>query len=290
MGLKRKPKPDRRIAVALSDFHCGLRLGLLSPATTLKDCNGDEWSPALTETQNYLWSIYQQHLASVVHLAQDDPVILLLLGDLTQGLKHWSGVWGTRLYDHIEGAVACLDPWFDRCNIQAVRLALGTEAHTQEGTSEFLIAERLQAKHPGIDVGVAQHYKLSIDGISLDIAHHGPGGGIRQWTSGNVAGHYLKSLMLEERVNKDVIPDVVLRAHVHRWIRESNTLHTKQGDLFSEILVIPGYCGINPFARKVTRSVLTQTHGLVALEIVDGMLKQIHPFTRMMDVRKEERL
>lgn len=285
----RRRRNRRRVVVALSDLHCGLRLALLNPATVLLDANGDEWTPSLTATQRYLWDVYQGHVRDVADLANGDPVILLLHGDMTQGLIHWSGVWGTRLYDHIVGAVACLDPWVEVCNVQAVRLALGTEAHTHEGTSEYLIARELSATQPKCNIGISQHYRLTVGQAVLDIAHHGPGAGIRQWTTGNVARHYLKSLMLEEIVNQNAPPDVVIRGHVHQWVRETVYLETRAGTVTGEIVVTPGYCGINPFARKITRSSLTQTHGLAAIE-VDGDRVQVHKLTRMLDVRKAETL
>lgn len=238
-------------------------------------------------TQRYLWNLYMTHRDEVRELAQGRRLVLLLLGDLTQGLKHWSGVWGTTLYDHITGALFALEPYLE-LEPAVVRVAQGTEAHTQEGTSELLIAGELARRLPNADVDIAQHYKAHVNNITVDYAHHGPGAGIRAWTSGNVAGHYLKSLMLEEIVNGDEPPRIVLRAHVHRSIRRTERLETKRGTVESDIVVCPGYCGINPYVRAMVRSPLTQTHGCVAVQVGDGQKPEIHQLSTMTDIRKEE--
>lgn len=240
-------------------------------------------------TQKYLWTLYLQHRDQVKELRGERRLILLLLGDLTQGLRHWAGVWGTTLYDHIAGALAALEPFLE-LEPAVIRIAAGTESHTQDGTSELLIARELSRMLPHCDVDLAQHYKSRVNGVGVDYAHHGPGAGIRQWTSGNVAGHYLKSLMLEELVNGDEVPRVVLRAHVHRAIRRTERLETKRGTVESDIVVCPGYAGINPYARQAARSPLTQTHGCVAVRIDTGAEPEIFQLSTMVDVRREESL
>ena len=123
------------LIVALSDLHAGLRLSLLNPATKTTEtrtANGGRQN--LTVTQRYLWTLYLQHRDQVRELRGERRLMLLLLGDLTQGLKHWAGVWGTTLYDHIAGALAALEPFLE-LEPAVIRLVAGTESHTQDGTS-----------------------------------------------------------------------------------------------------------------------------------------------------------
>lgn len=275
---------DTVIAV-LSDLHAGLRLSLLNPATRLRDANGAWWTPELTTTQRYLWSLYLEHRNQVRELARNRRLLLFLLGDLTQGLKHWSGVWGTTLYDHIRGAMFALEPYLE-LEPAAIRMVMGTESHTQDGTSELLIADEL-SRHV-TDTDICQHYKTRVNGVPVDYAHHGPGAGTRAWTNGNVAGHYLKSLMLEEIVNRDDPPRLVLRAHVHRTVHELRELETKDGAIVGEIAVSPGYCGINPFARRTAQAPLTQTHGMIAAMVPESGPVVVYRLHRTIDVRKEE--
>ena len=283
----RNPKTSRRVIAILNDIHCGSRFGLLNPDTVLLDDMGELWSPELTENQRGLWSMYQKHLRRAREIIGDDELLLFLPGDLTQGLKHWAGVWGTSMHEHIVSAVDCLAPWFDGFNLSKCRILFGTEAHSGEGwTSEHLVARELNQRYGGTKA--MAHGKFDIDGVIVDVAHHGPGGGIRKWTDGNVARYTLKSLVMEEIVNGDPPPRVVIRAHHHRFIWETVRIESKLGRTTADLLVVPGYCGINPHARKITRSTITQTHGLVLLDIVDGELGGIHDLTETLDLRATE--
>jgi len=287
--LKRKQR--RRWVALLNDIHCGSRFGLLNPDTVLLDDNGELWSPELTESQRNLWMLYQKHLALVEDFVKSDELLLFLPGDLTQGLKHWAGVWGTSLHEHIVSAVDCLAPWFDRFNVSECRLLFGTEAHTGDGwTSEHLIARELAQRYRNTRTRAMAHGKFNIGGVVLDVAHHGPGGGIRKWTDGNVARYTLKSLVMEDIINGDTPPRVVARAHHHRSIWETVRIESKTGDIEADVVVVPGYCGINPHSRKITRSTITQTHGLVLLELMGSELVNIHQMKEIVDLRVAEAL
>lgn len=277
-----------RFIAVLNDIHCGSRFGLLNPDTVLLDDMDKLWSPALTETQRELWALYQEHLDQAQEIVGDDELLLFLPGDLTQGLKHWGGVWGTSMHHHIISAIDCLAPWFDRFQLSKCRILFGTEAHTgDEWTSEYLIARELRQRY-GRGVKAMAHGKFHVDGVIVDVAHHGPGGGIRKWTDGNVARYTLKSLVLEEIVDGEPPPRVVVRAHHHRLIWETVRIESKLGRKTADVVVVPGYCGINPHSRKITRSTITQRHGLILIEIVDGRLKKIHDLTKIIDLRVVE--
>jgi hypothetical protein len=275
------------IIAFLSDLHSGLRLSLLNPATRLLDANGQTWTPELTKTQRYLWSLYMQHRDQVRELARNRRLLLFLLGDLTQGLRHWSGVWGTTLYDHVVGALAVLEPWLE-LEPAAIRLVEGTEVHTENGATELLIARELSRLLPHCDVQIAQHYKTHVGSMVLDYAHHGPGVGRYQWTRGNVASSYLKAILLGEIIDGDEPPRLVVRAHVHDSVRRTERLETKRGTFEADIAICPGYCGINPHARKTMRSPLTQTHGMIAAVVDDAGEPDIRQLNEVTDVRTEE--
>ena len=276
------------LIVEISDLHSGLRMSLLNPKTRVLDANGQAWTPELTVTQEYLWDLYLSHVAQACELAKERRLILLLLGDLTQGLRHWSGVWGTTLYDHIVGALAVLEPLLE-LEPAVIRFVQGTESHNDGGTADLLMMRELARQLPHCDVDIAQHYKTRVSGMPVDYAHHGPSAGIRAWTTGNAASHYLKSIILEEIVNGDEPPRVVLRAHIHQALRRTEYLESKRGAVLADIVVSPGYCGINPYARKACKSPLTQTHGMVAVE-VNGGEPVIHQLDQVLDTRKEESL
>ena len=95
----------RRILVALSDTHGGSRVGLLRPGTTLyqEDQVGDPepWVPELTRTQQYLWSLYEEHVGAVVELAAGDEIVVIHCGDVTQGNRYPSLLVSDRMADQL---------------------------------------------------------------------------------------------------------------------------------------------------------------------------------------------
>ena len=114
MAKARKTAAGRRIVVALSDTHCGHRLGLCNPATVLEDVDakGNRYScpVRLTETQTYLWEKYQSDMATVKALAGGDEIIVLVAGDLTQGIKHPQSLMAMTCSTRSRSRVMCCGP------------------------------------------------------------------------------------------------------------------------------------------------------------------------------------
>jgi hypothetical protein len=285
--MAKRPRADRRVVALTSDWHCGLRIGLLMPDTLLVDEHGATYAPNLTDTQRYLHGLYQEHYTQVKDFADGDPLILLMAGDATHGIKHTAGLWSERIADHVIAAAHALAPWYGFKNLQTVRIMQGTPAHTCDST-EWLLAREMAQRFPKVDTRSTYHSRLIVGQEVLDVAHHGPGGGIRQWTGGNEARHYLKSLVLQDLVNGLQPARLVLRAHVHRWIEEPVSLETGDETLRSVLHVTPGYSGANPHARQAVRSPVTQTHGMVAFEIVDGRYRSTLALKRQLDLRVTE--
>ena len=277
----------------MADSHGGNRLGLLNPATTLEmeDEAGQlvPWTPSRTEVARYLWDLYVLDLDNCIALADGDEITVLHVGDVTQG-KRYADAWvSTRMADQFVIAEDNLAPWFEYENVKVVRLIKGTGSHVfGEGSGEILVARALQQRFPDRDVKAMYHGWLDVAGVRVDAAHHGPGPGIRDWTSGNQMRYYMKSLADTEYKRGRWPPRLVLRAHYHTWKRETvrDTLGGEpwQGD----IMLVPSYCGMGDYARRATRSAWVQVHGLVAFEIAYGKLIEVHPFVHELDLRTEE--
>lgn len=284
----------RRLVVLFSDTHAGSRLGLLNPATVL--CDEDEtgqpvhWTPELTAVQRWLWAHYEADLDAAMALAAGDEVILVHNGDLTWGSKYASELVSTRRADQILIALANLSPWFEHANVRTVRLVHGTDSHAfGEGTTDALVADGLRARWPERDIAQVRHLLATVDGVSIDCAHHGPTAGIRQWTTGNQLRYYARSLMNDEVLRGRTPPRVVVRSHYHTWTRETVRLQAAT-EYVTDIVVTPAYCGLTAYAAQATRSAYLIGCGLVVCEVVDGALREIHPFTRTVDLRREETL
>jgi hypothetical protein len=286
-----KSEHKRRILVALSDIHSGHNLGLLNPSTALQRENEagalTDYHPASTPFQEYLWDLYQQNLKSVKDLAGKDEIIVIHNGDATQGVKYPDAWVSPRESDQIAIACANLRPWLDLPNVTKLRMIKGTSSHVMgDGSSEILIAQQLSAEYPKKSISALYHGLFSIDGFTVDVAHHGPAVGMRQWTKGNMMRYYLKSIINDALDSGFPVADLTLRAHYHTPHIEAVTRGFRQ----YWIAVTPSYCGLAAHGIQATRSEFQLSNGLLAFEIIDGKLVQTYPFFETLDIRTKEAL
>jgi len=128
------------------------------------------------------------------------------------------------------------------------------------------------------------HGLLEVSGAFIDYRHHGPGGGIRNWTKGNVARHYLRSLMLDEIVYGRRPPDLVLCGHYHTKVNEVVTV----GNHESRLVVMPSMCGLSGYARQVTKSAYIITNGIAFFHVEDGEVSRPIWVEETLDIRTKE--
>jgi len=283
----------RAIIAAFGDQHGGHTLGLLNPATKLKDWDIDGkpywWTPQLNKSQEYLWKCYEEDIENTKKLAGKDPIIAFNLGDITQGKKYISQWVSTRSSDQIFIAEANMLPWFKVKNLVAVRLVRGTDSHGfGEGTADLTVEGLLQRRFPKRNIDTVFHGLADILGIKVDYAHHGPYTGSRNWLKGNVARYYLRSAMMDEIQINNIPPHLYIRAHFHNYVEEylriSNAQHTHK----SWLTVLPSYCLMSDYARQATRSQFSVTNGMVAYEVIDDRIVEVHPFLHTLDIRTKE--
>jgi len=289
MGLLKR-KLSRTILVTFSDTHGGNKLGLINPDTVLYDEAEDgekvPYKPRMTATQSYLWGLYQSHIEEVKKIAGKDRICVLHVGDLTQGLRYPQALVSTRMADQILIAVGNMEPWCKIPNVSHIRLAGGTQSHEfMESTSTILVKEQLSSEYKGKDIDLCQHGLLEIDGgFTVDYAHHGPYPGSRVWLHGNVARYYLRDLMMQDIMEGNVPPNLVVRAHYHTPIKE----HLEIMGYESWLYILPSYCALGIYGRQSMRSVNRTTHGLNVYEIVGGELGRVYRLHERVDVRTKE--
>lgn len=285
----------RRWIVALADTHAGHKLGLLNPDTVLyeEDEQGDlvPWTPKLTAFQEYLWPLYQKAIGWVCELTGDDEVIVLHNGDATQGDRYAQHLVSTRMADQIIIGTNNLKLWLDLPNVSKFRIVKGTGSHVfDEGSSEILIAEQLKAAYPERDIACLYHGLLNVDGFEVDYAHHGPGAGVRDWTNGNMVRYYLKDLIAREWKAGRYPPSLTLRAHYHTWVWETVREILRERECRFDAVVLPSWCGLGEHGAKATKSQPRIVNGLAVFEIVDGRLKDVHPYLKWLDIRTREKV
>jgi len=269
----------------MSDTHGGCKLGLLNPKTVLhsldKDGNLIPYTPQLTAVQKWLWKCYVEDIAGVVALAGRDPIVLIHNGDIAHGNKYAEELVSTRPADQIEIGVMIMKPWYEH-RIRSTRLISGTWAHSLgEGSTTLEVAARLGPK-----ARVVNHALFTVDGVTIDCAHHGAFPGSRNWLKGNIVRYYTRSIMYDAIAKGEIPPRLVVRGHYHEWVHETVRLNGYATDS----IVLPAYCGLNGHGRQVTKSMSSISVGMAALEIVDGELRRVWPFERSQDLRTREEL
>ena len=282
----------REILANISDVHSGHKLGLMLPGVQLQE-DGPEgepqwWEPCPNATQKLINSLYASDVLWLRDLAGDDPVTVVLNGDLTQGDKYPREWVSTRKADQISIAVHNLKPLFQvGMDVQRVLLAKGTGSHELgEGSSTILIADQLRPL-TNAQVEVAYHYEVSTSGTLIDIAHHGPGPGIRKWLEGNVLRLYAQSIMQSALEEGKEPPRLVVRSHYHTMTWQTVRYRVREKFYSTDIVILPAYSGLDDFARQATRSKGSYHIGMVAAEIVDGELVRIYPHFRIVDGRRK---
>lgn len=285
-----------RLVVCLSDTHCGHRLGACSPETVLEDVDsrGQRYRQAvrLTETQRAIWEKMCADRARVAEIAAGRGIVLLVNGDLTHGLKHPQDLMSNYLHHQVQIAFDVIASWLGDAalRISALRLVQGTAAHTLSGSTEPMVAQLVQFKHPALDVGVVFHGLFEVEGVTFDTVHKGPYPGSREWLKGNVAALSLKSMMLRELLDGQPPPRVALRGHYHRYLRETVRVESKGVTYESDIILTPSYCGMDLHGHHATQGLSWQSHGLVAMEAEAGELKAVYPLVETLDLRTREAL
>lgn len=286
----------RQVIVGLADTHGGHNQGLLNPDTVLErdDESGKphRYNPQLTPFQEMIYADYSECMDRVINIADNDEIILIHDGDLTQGNRFEENWVSSRLSDQIIIAYHNLKPWMKYKNIKIIRVAKGTGAHVyKEGSSEILVSKLLQNEFKDKDITAVYHGLLTTDNFSVDYAHHGPSPGTREWLKGNMGVLYLKDIMKRSLKRGVRPPDLVLRAHFHEY---SHVNHIEQwGDndeYISTLVTLPSFCGGGDNGIKASRSRDTLQIGMCAFEIVDGKLHNIHRLFRTYDIRSEEKI
>lgn len=281
----------RRLFCLLSDTHAGKRVGLMHPEVKLvRSCdNGGSvkiWTPEMTTTQEWLWSVYSECAQELQDFAGKDEIIVGHLGDVTNGDKHGGNIPDTTLEDQRIIACANLQVLLDIKNVTKMRIMRGTEAHVPD-SAEARVAHWLSVK-TGKDVDCANHSRYIIDQEIIDAAHHGPYPGSRDWLKGNVALYHLRDRIYRDRRSGITPATVYGRGHYHQFV------HVTLNEVWHEkyhphhLIITPSFSGLDDYVRKVAKSPPILESGFVVLEFIDDYLTSIHPIIRSIDLRTEE--
>ena len=286
----------RVIVLFVADMHAGNKLGLMNPDVILfqQDDYGElvEWKPPLGALQSRLWPWFEEDVQAVADLAGDDEIIYIHQGDVVQGSKHHVHQVGNREANQLLIAISNQAPILSLPNVKQARFIAGTAAHDGIGASKVVeVVHVLRQQYQAVNFRALYHGVIDIDGCRIDYAHHGPGAGNREWLKGNPLLWYLRDLVLAEWTARTRShARVTTRAHQHTYRHVVHCATLDGIEYLFDAFLLPSWCGIQDFARKVTRSAMVQTFGMLAIEIVGGKLMNVHPMIHELDLRMEESL
>jgi hypothetical protein len=251
--------------------------------------NVQAYHPELNEPQRYLWEVFMWGKTETEKLASGNDVVIIHVGDLTQGNFFPREQISTQMSDQLEIAAWNMKPLMKIKNLKAVCLTKGTGSHEfGEGSSTVLLRNLLRAEYPKIRTKAIYHAKDTIAGATIDYAHHGTSAGIRSWLRGNQVRYYLQSIMDTEIKMGNAPADLYLRGHYHSYVKELVTMATRDKEYESTMITLPGFCMLGDYGTQATKSTLLLSTGMVAIEIINGKIYQTHKFIRTLDLRSQE--
>lgn len=291
-------KYKRKIVIVRGDTQSGHAGGLLNPETLYPvpginkagESVVEDWEAAsLNPVQRKLWEWSEKDRENIRKLAGKDDAIFIEMGDMTQGARFTDDLQETSLSRQVIASFYNSLPWVGMVSVKKMRAVKGTGVHVWgEGSTETVLTMLLKREFPKKDIAISDHYLLNVDGWPIDLAHHGPGAGLRHWTRGNAFELYVKSILMDDLAVNRQPPAVVLRGHKHEYT-VAHALHQVNGQVWElPGYIVPPYCFIGSHANKAMNSPSGMGVGTLAFELINGKLYQRHEFIHWVDLRTKE--
>jgi hypothetical protein len=283
----------RKIGLVLSDIHSGNELGLLSPGTfvdmEMPDGTIKKRELTLNPAQEYLNDTLEWVLQCTRHFAGEDEVVLIHNGDLTQGSDHGSVISPSQTVQEIIATRTLTRMLGGLPTCKTLRIIKGTDTHVFEnGDSEAAVGRFMAAAIPELDVKTIYHDLLTMNGVVVDLSHHGPPPGRRSWLTGNEARYYLRSMMMQELMEGKQPARLVVRSHYHEYTKETVSMWIKDREVQSTIVITPSMCLTDSYARKVVKSPYRFSCGGLIFETINGRLTEVQPLIKTFDIRTRD--
>ena len=285
----------RTIVLCISDTHGGFKLGLMNPKVKLIDWDEEgnpiTFTPESTAIQKYFWKLFTDGCKALELFARGDSIVAMHFGDATHGYKYPKTLVTTELADQPAIAISNFEPILTLPNVRSCRLVAGTDAHNfDDANAEKLIINNLKLLYPDVSCGLVVHGLADVDGVEIEYAHQGAFPGSKNHLKGNVAHQYLRDKMIGELMAGNTPPQLYIYGHYHEWLWVSETVSIGDKDYTSHLMVMPSFNFPNLWTTAATRAQSRFTHGIVALEIIDGKITDYKRFTRTVDRRTKEKI
>lgn len=255
-----------------ADTHSGSCLGLIPPHQWQLD-DGGHYDPS-TAQREVLWAQWAEAWERVKKLRKGGRLIVIHNGDCVEGTHDRVMAVFSRRRDTQERIhVACMDWALQTAKFKqndSLYYIRGTAWHTGRGcASDERIAEDMGAV-PARDSAYSHyHLRLNVDGVLLDVAHHGPGPGVRAWTKENSLYHTVKSIYLDCIEESRPVPDAWVRSHFHQWVNPQ-TYSGNHGTITG--FLTPAFQLTTPFGIKKSKAIKNASVGMLIIVVKDGKL------------------
>lgn len=285
----------RKVALFVaSDKHSGHRQGLANPKTKLKEDvpmkGEDVYSQvALNALQVALWDLTKSVRRWSGSNLRGYEKWFIDLGEVVQGNEYSDDLMTDRMNEQRILARESIEPFLELKGVKGARIHHATTWHDYaNGSMPELIADELQMSYPKLDIKANHKSMIEIDDFLLQFFHTGPNPGKRKRLEPNGAYWAAHDLMLENMIEHEPIPDLVVTAHHHKPSKATPSFVQKGEFTSCTWMTTPPLCGPGAFSRKVANPDYFYV-GMSVVLIVDGKLLDIVPFfAKMYDYTKEQ--
>lgn len=253
------------VVAVTSDHHCGSTVAVCPPRIVLDDGGAYEASKA----QRWLWECWRQFWNRAEELRAEHKANLITVfnGDMTEGQHHGTtqvASGNPTAQAAVVDAVMKVPLELKPSKIVVVR---GTEAHVgQSAAYEERIAVGL--KKDGRPVicdertGTASHwhFRMEVQGVRLDFAHHGRVGQ-RPWTKPNVTANLAAEIFYDHCRHGIPHPHLAVRSHMHQLV-DTHDMHPVR------VIQTPAWQIATAYIHRVAPGALADVGGL--LLVIDG--------------------
>jgi hypothetical protein len=253
-----------KIIIAVSDLHIGSHSGL----SKLEGIKLDNGSPQLpSKLQEYTWNCWQHFWNEFVIKeskgVKKKDITVVFNGDVIDGNHHNAVDIVPNVGIQERAAIEILKPITEKYRSFMVR---GTEAHGGIGEqSTESISRQLKTELDEIGNNSVWQLWLDVDGVIFQFAHHiGTTSSAAYETSAPM--RELVAGMVESTQWNQVLPDVFVRSHRHRYIPVSIPC---SGDRDIQLIVTPAWQLRTPYVEKIDRMRLPHIGGVI-FKVEDG--------------------
>jgi hypothetical protein len=214
----------KEAAILIADLHVNSTLGLCKPGIH----HDDGGIYHLNKVQQWLWQTWEECLDDIADLTTGYYKNLILPGDLIEldtKARSWQVISANPVVT-IGHAIDILEPVVDSADETFV--VRGTEAHTGKSAwGEEQIARDFDTR-PDPETGSHSwwHLRAEFGGVKFDVAHHANMGNL-PWTYANAGNKLAITTMYEYMEWGETPPDIVARAHQHRFVDSGRTYDTR---------------------------------------------------------------